>query len=188
MIYTLTDKAYKLSDECFYKDNINKIKSFLHTNSYPSKFVDFYIRKRLSYLKKLKDNNKSTVIDINQQINQQKMNLYNSYNNNLFYKVKNAFKKYPVNVIAKPQYSLSNTIIRGKDKLDKFKQPNKVYQINCKNCDVTYVGEAKRELGKRIKYHIDNIKLNPSKHSVLPNIEIWGIILSGKTPNFLRKK
>jgi len=42
----------------------------------------------------------------------------------------------------------------------------KVYKINCKECDVSYVGQTKRQLATR-KEHRRNIKLDPSKYSVI---------------------
>ena len=35
------------------------------------------------------------------------------------------------------------------------------------NCDASYVGESKRELGVRIKEHFDNYSLDDDKHSVV---------------------
>ena len=39
--------------------------------------------------------------------------------------------------------------------------------VNCKDCDASYVGQTKRKLNTRIKEHINNIKLDFSKHSVI---------------------
>ena len=75
--------------------------------------------------------------------------------------------EYNVNVIPKPNYLFNNLIIRGKDKLNKFQQTPKVYQIECKDCDATYVGETKRELSVRISEHFDNWKLDSDKHNVV---------------------
>jgi len=44
---------------------------------------------------------------------------------------------------------------------------NEVYKINCRNCDASYVGQTKRQLNTRIKEHINNVRLDPSKHSVV---------------------
>jgi len=42
-----------------------------------------------------------------------------------------------------------------------------VYKIYCKDCDVSYVGQTKRQLRTRVKEHRNNIKLDESKHSVI---------------------
>ena len=62
---------------------------------------------------------------------------------------------------------LYNIIKRGNDKLNKYNQTNKVYQLKCKNCNATYVGETKREVGIRISEHVDNSSLE--KYSVVTN-------------------
>lgn len=64
------------------------------------------------------------------------------------------------------------------DKLDKFikvhkdknSQPstsNVIYKIYCKNCEASYVGQIKRQLRTRIKEHINNVRLDSSRHSVV---------------------
>ena len=57
MVYTLVDKVYKLSDKIFHNDNLIKIKSFLSSNAYPNKFIEFYIKKRLDNLHYREENN-----------------------------------------------------------------------------------------------------------------------------------
>ncbi|KAG5313537.1 MOS1T transposase, partial [Pseudoatta argentina] len=55
-----------------------------------------------------------------------------------------------------------------KDKNQQKKNNNDViYKLNCNNCDVSYVGQTKRQLQIRIKEHRNNIKLDQSKHSVI---------------------
>ena len=73
----------------------------------------------------------------------------------------------PIKVVAKLNYMFSQVIVRGKDKLNKFQQPNKVYKLECMNCDASYVGESKRELSVRIKEHFDNYSLDDDKHNVV---------------------
>jgi len=42
-----------------------------------------------------------------------------------------------------------------------------VYRIDCDSCDASYVGQTGRQLGTRMKEHRVNIKLDPSRHSVI---------------------
>ena len=46
MVYNVTDRAIKLADIIFHKDNINTAKNLLKENNYPTKFINKYISKR----------------------------------------------------------------------------------------------------------------------------------------------
>ena len=89
MNFTLVDKVYKLSDKSFHNKNLNKIKSFLLSNSYPHKFIDFYIQKRLDSLH-YNEKNYNDLADMNlNDINNNKLNLCVPQNNNAasYYKI-----------------------------------------------------------------------------------------------------
>jgi len=57
-----------------------------------------------------------------------------------------------------------------KDQIEYAQKNNVVYKINCKNCEVTYVEQTKRQLKTRIKEHYNNIKLDNTNIPLLPNI------------------
>jgi len=42
-----------------------------------------------------------------------------------------------------------------------------VYRVDCNDCDASYVGQTGRQLGTRMNKYKANIKLDPSKHSVI---------------------
>jgi hypothetical protein len=78
-------------------------------------------------------------------------------------------------LIDKSQFSVGYRCINKLDKIVKaYKDKNQliannnvVYNISCKDCDASYVGQTKRQLGTRLKEHKNNFKLEPSKHSVV---------------------
>jgi len=63
--------------------------------------------------------------------------------------------------------NLGGFIRAHKDKNKVLLNNNVVYKIHCKDCNVSYVSQTKRQLQTRIKEHKNNHKLIPSKHSVI---------------------
>lgn len=61
---------------------------------------------------------------------------------------------------------LKTYIKNHKDNLNKFSHNNIVYRIPGKGCNVTYIGQSKRQLGTRIAEHKNDIKKS-SAHSVI---------------------
>lgn len=57
--------------------------------------------------------------------------------------------------------SLQTLVIKEKDKPAKLNENNVIYQILCKDCDASYVGETQSQLGVRIGEHKNNIKRVP---------------------------
>ncbi|KYM98184.1 hypothetical protein ALC62_11175, partial [Cyphomyrmex costatus] len=53
--------------------------------------------------------------------------------------------------------TLSSFIKVHKDKLNKFQSQNVVYQINCQDCNASYVEQTKRQLKTHINEHRNNI-------------------------------
>ncbi|EFN66794.1 hypothetical protein EAG_01806, partial [Camponotus floridanus] len=62
---------------------------------------------------------------------------------------------------------LNNLIRRGKDSLHNNDKTSIVYKLNCKDCNLSYIGQTKRHLRTRLKEHCNNIKLHESNHSVI---------------------
>jgi len=54
-----------------------------------------------------------------------------------------------------------------KDNISREQCSGIVYKLHCKDCDVSYVGQTKRQLLTRVKEYISNIRLDPIKHSVV---------------------
>ena len=68
--------------------------------------------------------------------------------------------------------NLNRFIKTEKDKIKKDELSNVVYQINCKDCDYSYVGQTKRKLKTRLKEHINDLKKPINSHSVISNHRI----------------
>jgi len=64
-------------------------------------------------------------------------------------------------------HKLGRIIKAQKDTLPIGFNKNVVYKLNCKNCDVSYVGQTKRRLNTRASEHKKDINKKTSNHSVI---------------------
>ena len=63
--------------------------------------------------------------------------------------------------------STSTFIKTGKDKIKKEEHSNIVYQVNCKDCNHSYVGQSKRKLRTRLKEHMKDLNKPANSLSVI---------------------
>lgn len=77
------------------------------------------------------------------------------------------FKNAGFKVVYKIPNKLNCIIALGKDKLPIENKTKVVYKINCKNYNLSYIGQTKRHLITRVKEHFRNIKMHESNHSVI---------------------
>jgi len=66
-------------------------------------------------------------------------------------------------------HKLGRIIKAQKDTLQTVSNKNVVYRLNCKSCDVTYVGQTKRKLNTRTLEHKKDINKKTNNHSVITN-------------------
>lgn len=81
--------------------------------------------------------------------------------------VASAIKKFDVNVGYRCIKKLNRFVKVHKAKNKHFNHSNVIYKINCKNCDASYIGQTKRQIRTRFKEHVNNIKLDFARHSVI---------------------
>ena len=163
MVFNLVDKAWLLSNSEYRKKNLDLVKEILLKNSYSLKFIEKYIKIRISKHKREKNNDKNVKKDCPKE---------NWMVLPYIEQVTKPFFKYLKKIKVKPIYKVGNKlnsiVKRGKEKLNKINQHNVVYKIDCDNCDSCYIGETKRAVGIRIKEHRQNINLTDSdKHNVV---------------------
>ncbi|KYN07988.1 hypothetical protein ALC62_01038 [Cyphomyrmex costatus] len=174
VIISLIDRIILLSHPKFHSNNITELIRILIGNGYPLKFLFSCINDRINSLKYYNINRNSIM---NNGIKRKNNYLVVPYHKNVSEKFKNIINIPNTDIAYKPINNLSSIIKTGKDKLDKFDNTNVVYKINCKDCDMTYVGQTKRRLKTRLKEHRDGWKrINNtsvvSKHQVNCNHDI----------------
>ena len=73
------------------------------------------------------------------------------------------YKQYNIITCMKPNSTLRQAFVYPKDKVEKTTNSGVVYKIAYKNCDETYIGETKRNLGIRISEHKRDVKQQVKK-------------------------
>lgn len=179
IIYNLTDRCLLLSHPLFYNKNIRLIIEILLNNGFPLDLIFSKINQRIKYLVSNnvllnRDNNvltQSKKISEMDDDNGKKIIVF-PYINKITEMIVSSFKKKTNNkaniLVGYRCMNKLNKIIRThKDTNEHTQNSNVVYKICCNECDATYVGQTKRQLKTRIKEHMNNIKMNSNKHSVI---------------------
>ena len=130
------------------------VKNLLLSIDYPISFIQKYARKRLRHIM-YSDSNSYIVVP---------------YIRGLYERTSWFLKRiFDIRVIPKNYRSLSNLIVRGKDKTLKTKKNAVVYKLSCKDCDASYIGETKRPVAVRIKEHTRKVGSVISDHCLEAN-------------------
>ena len=106
----LVDRAIKLSHKIFHKENWDLVFNILVKNDYPAKFIEKYIKKRISITNDC-DNKKTCDLD-------NRFTIVLPYFKNLYFPIYNALKPYNIQLIS----SIENKfkfIKLGKDEINK---------------------------------------------------------------------
>jgi len=166
IIFNLVDRAILLSHPTFHQKNLEIIVKLLLENGYPLEFIFKHIKIRIN---KLINNKLSSSKDTSNQKKEDipKKFFILPYIKNLSERTASLINKNELTVGFRCIEKMSNIIKVHKDKTDHFCNNNVVYKFGCNECDATYVGQTKRQLRTRVKEHMNNIKLDPSRHSVV---------------------
>ena len=68
-------------------------------------------------------------------------------------KLQRVFKKYNISTAMRPTNTLKSLLVHPKDKKDITQTSDLVYDIPCKSCDKSYVGETGRQFSYRLNEH-----------------------------------
>jgi len=197
IIYGLIDRMILLSHPEFHDKNLKLIINILLNNCFPLSLIFSTINKRIKTLtnKRLSDTNIQEV----SKDKQSNKNIKNFFTVPYVKSISESFRPITIKFGFNIAYSIPNTlhkfIKRGKDKINLTSQSECVYKIKCQNCENSYVGQTKRQLGTRLKEHMTDIKKKSgllsvvSKHRLEFNHEMdWnGIVILDKEPSYTKR-
>jgi len=170
-IYGLIDHAILLSHPSFHHKSIKLCIQLLIDNDYPLKLIFNTINRRL---KKLFVSSFSN-IPITSHNDKALTNSDKDDKKVLVFPYIKRISEMISSVVPKSEYIIGyrclnklNMLVKThKDKEQLTTNNNVIYKICCKDCDASYVGQTKRQLGTRLREHRNNIRLDQSKHSVV---------------------
>jgi len=160
---SMVDRIILLSHPKYHEKNLNfMIETFLG-NGYPLKFIVDTITIRLKKLfnKKTKKQNENINDD------GYKGWFLIPFIPNVTEKFKNIANMLKSKLSFISLHKLGRIIKAQKDTLPVCSNKNVVYKLNCKDCNVTYIGQTKRRLNTRIMEHKKDINKINGKHSVI---------------------
>ena len=157
-----------LSHPTFHENNLELIVKLLLENGYPLDFIFMHIGTRANKLINIKLSS-NPLKDASTQDKEEvtKKFFVIPYIKNISERVTSLIDKNELTVSFRCLEKINNIIKVHKDKTDHMCNNSVVYKISCNDCDATYVGQTKRQLGTRVREHMNNIRLDPSKHSVV---------------------
>jgi len=167
IIYGLIDRTILLSHPKYHGKNLDCVINILLNNCFPLPFIFTTINRRIKMLanKIVRD------IKINDQLSQIKQNNFFTipYVKSISESFLPIVNKHGFDIAYSVPNTLNKFIRKGKDRIDSKSQNDVVYKINCLNCDNSYVGQTKRQLGTRLKEHMSDIKKKNGALSVISN-------------------
>ena len=167
-IYGLVDRALLLSHPKFHQKNLIFVVDILINNGYPIDFLFKHVNNRIKHLihTKLNPSNTNLLENTSDKSKNRKF-IAIPYIKGLSEFVCKSFKNTGFSIGYKCFNRLNSLIRVHKDKTQLFRNNNVVYKILCNDCNASYVGQTKRQLGTRINEHKNNIKQHSSKKSVV---------------------
>jgi len=163
VIYGLTDKILKVSHPKFQQKNFIECITLLLKNGYPLEFIFANIHNRIKKFSQKFQNSPSQ-----QHVSDDPHITF--FTVPFIKHISNSLKTISSKLGCPLAFTIPNTlnifIKTGKDKIDNYNRCGVVYKINCKDCEVSYVGQTKRRLITRIKEHKNDI----NKKSGIPSV------------------
>lgn len=149
IIENLKHRAMALSNECFWKENLEKIKILLSKNSYPTRIINKILFKQPN-----SQSNNAVVTTSDKSPFYAKL----PYVEGLSEKIRKVIQNDQVNIAMKCQNTVKKFFTSTKAKTPRDLESHTVYKIPCKNCDKFYIGQTGRYLRTRLKEHERDVR------------------------------
>ncbi|XP_061389122.1 uncharacterized protein LOC133324293 [Musca vetustissima] len=180
---SLLKKIKYITDEQYLRKNIKKYTGILKKNSYPQRLIDDII---YEYNNKKQDTPKSDTQTINFISVPYIPNLTETKN------LRNIIRDTTTTLAHRSNSTLQTIFKRTKQKADKQKENNVVYEVICEGsktekCGKVYVGTTKRMLGVRMKEHQNDINKGTEKTALSQHIKETGHTADFKNVRILDK-
>lgn len=167
----LIRRVFGLSAEKFHRTNENKIKSILRENNFPepiiSRLLNKHHHKNNDSVSPSNDNDSSLPNNgpTQTRIIRRKLTYVKSTSERIAKIIKSQKSPNVILPAFKPSEQLHNTVFsKLKQKVPRLETTNCVYEIPCKDCPETYVGQTKNELKVRIGQHVNDLN-KPAKEN-----------------------
>ena len=157
---SLFSRAIKICDNKYINKELDHITSALSTNSYPSNLI-----------KKVKENSFQSAVDRSKK---QLKYVSAPYIKGASERVSRILKPYDIELAHKPTNTIKSNICHMKDKRENQDKAGIVYQLECKDCNASYIGESGRCLKDRIKEHKKDVTKKNDKSNVYHHVRDTG--------------
>ncbi|XP_072039403.1 uncharacterized protein [Amphiura filiformis] len=148
VIRTLFDRMDSIvTEEEDKKEEEQKIRTALQNCGYPRWAMD-RVKQQISTSKIKSNSSKKSTDD-----NPSKGMVVLPYVAGLSEKLKRIFWKHKIATAMKPHNTIKSLLVHPKDKRETNQMCEVVYNIDCKGCETSYIGETGRAFGTRLKEH-----------------------------------
>lgn len=164
-------RAISLSDERFHQENIEKVKSILSENNFPFVIITKQLHRTLQ---RLQNNHQLPQLSTGEPPIRRCL----TYDKGISDALRNVIvssSNNKIQVLGKPSRCLRNTVFsKLKTPIDPLERTNVIYEIPCdgnnnERCELSYVGQTRNQLKKRLSQHRNDIKAdrNPNGQSAV---------------------
>lgn len=124
--------------------------------------------------KKLEQNELTTLFEQNRALDQKTRTITVTFHPALNHKIKKTFNTASIDVVNKADSNLSALLGSTKDKIEKERKSG-IYQVQCMECDMYYIGQTCKSIGERLKQHLSLFRNHHfDKSAIADHLHVFG--------------